>query len=38
MFVHPPGELERAAASHGLRLSRVERSVVWETAQFVADS
>jgi magnesium-protoporphyrin O-methyltransferase len=38
MFVHPPGELERAAETHGLRLSRVERGFVWETAQFVADS
>lgn len=37
-FVHPPGELERAAEKHGLRLSRVERGLVWETAQFVADS
>jgi magnesium-protoporphyrin O-methyltransferase len=37
-FVHPPQELERAAATNGLRLSRVERGVVWETAQFVADS
>ena len=37
-FVHPPGELERAAEKHGLRLSRVERGFVWETAQFVADS
>ncbi|HET6601097.1 MAG TPA: class I SAM-dependent methyltransferase [Gaiella sp.] len=37
-FVHPPGELERAAETHGLRLSRVERGFVWETAQFVADS
>lgn len=38
VFVHPPGELERAAERHGLRLSRVERGFVWETAQFVADS
>jgi magnesium-protoporphyrin O-methyltransferase len=37
-FVHSPGELERAAETHGLRLSRVERGFVWETAQFVADS
>jgi len=37
-FVHPPGELERAAEEQGLRLSRVERGFVWETAQFVADS
>jgi len=38
MFVHPPGELERAAERRGLRLARVERSFVWETAQFVVDS
>jgi len=37
-FVHPPRELERAAEEQGLRLSRVERGFVWETAQFVADS
>ena len=37
-FVHPPGELARAAETHGLRLSRVERGFVWETAQFIADS
>ena len=37
-FVHPPGELERAAEARGLRVSRVERGFVWETAQFVADS
>jgi magnesium-protoporphyrin O-methyltransferase len=37
-FVHPPGELARAAETHGLRLSRVERGSVWETAQFVSDS
>jgi magnesium-protoporphyrin O-methyltransferase len=37
-FVHPPRELERAAETNGLRLSRVDRGVVWETAQFVADS
>jgi hypothetical protein len=37
-FVHPPRELERAAEKHGLRLARVERGFVWETAQFVADS
>ena len=37
-FVHPPGELARAAETHGLRLSRVERGFVWETAQFVSDS
>ncbi len=34
VFVHSPGELERAAAGRGLFLSRVERGVVWETAQF----
>jgi hypothetical protein len=38
MFVHQPAELERAAEAHGLRLSRVERGFVWETAQFTADS
>ena len=37
-FVHPPRELERAAEKNGLRLSRVERGPIWETAQFVADS
>ena len=37
-FVHPPRELERAAEKHGLRLARVERGFVWETAQFIADS
>ncbi len=34
VFVHAPSELERAAGSHGLGLSRVQRGVVWETAQF----
>jgi magnesium-protoporphyrin O-methyltransferase len=38
MFVHAPGDLERAAERHGLRRSRVERGLVWETAQFVAHS
>ncbi len=38
VFVHPPRELERAAEKNGLRLSRVERGPIWETAQFVADS
>lgn len=33
-FVHPPEELERAAARHGLRRTRVSRGWVWETAQF----
>ena len=37
-FVHPPRELARAAEKHGLRLARVERGFVWETAQFIADS
>ena len=35
-FVHPPRELERAAEKHGLRLARVERGFVWETAQFTS--
>lgn len=34
IFVHPPESLERAAARHGLRRSRVSRGTVWETAQF----
>lgn len=37
-FVHSPAALERAAAERGLVLARVSRGVVWETAQFVADS
>ena len=37
-YVHPPSELERAAAERGLRLSRVDRGIVWETAQFDAAS
>jgi hypothetical protein len=34
LFVHPPEELRRAVAAHGLERSRVSRSLVWETAQF----
>ncbi|MCZ7589381.1 MAG: hypothetical protein M5U27_11130 [Gaiella sp.] len=34
IFVHPPGELARAAEEHGLRLTRISRDAVWETAQF----
>jgi hypothetical protein len=34
VFVHPPEELRRAVAEHGLRPSRVSRSLVWETTQF----
>jgi magnesium-protoporphyrin O-methyltransferase len=34
VFVHPPAELQRAAAQHGLGLARTARGVVWETAQF----
>ena len=34
VFVHPPAELESAAAGHGLRRSRVSRGIIWETAQF----
>jgi hypothetical protein len=34
VFVHPPDELRRAVAEHGLRPSRVSRSLVWETTQF----
>lgn len=34
VFVHPPAELERAAEEQGLRLTRVSRDAVWETAQF----
>jgi hypothetical protein len=36
VFVHPPRELERAAAQHGLRRARIARGVVWETVQFDA--
>jgi hypothetical protein len=36
LFVHPPAELERAAARHGLVRRRVARGFVWETAQFDA--
>jgi hypothetical protein len=32
VFVHSPGALERAAETHGLRRSRVERGIVWVTA------
>ena len=38
VFVHPPMELESAAARHGLRRSRVSRGVIWETAQFDCES
>lgn len=34
VFVHPTDALERAAARHGLRRSRVSRGLVWETTQF----
>jgi magnesium-protoporphyrin O-methyltransferase len=34
VFVHAPGRLERAAATHGLRRTRVSRGAVWETVQF----
>jgi hypothetical protein len=34
VFVHPPATLEQAAATHGLRRSRLSRGIVWETAQF----
>lgn len=34
VFVHPPVELERAAARHGLSRARVSRGAVWETVQF----
>jgi magnesium-protoporphyrin O-methyltransferase len=34
VFVHAPGRLERAAATNGLRRTRVARGPVWETAQF----
>jgi hypothetical protein len=34
VFVHPPAALERVAEEHGLRLARVSRDAVWETAQF----
>ena len=33
-YVHPPARLERAAAEHGLRRTRVVRGRIWETAQF----
>ena len=35
-FVHPPEELERAAARQGLRRTRTSRGIVWETARFDA--
>jgi hypothetical protein len=35
-FVHPPEELERAAARHGLHRTRTSRGIVWETARFDA--
>ena len=34
VFVHPPAALERVAEEHGLRLARISRDAVWETAQF----
>jgi hypothetical protein len=34
VYVHPPARLERAAAEHGLRRTRVTRGAIWETAQF----
>jgi magnesium-protoporphyrin O-methyltransferase len=34
LFVHSPDELRRAVEEHGLRPSRVSRSIVWETTQF----
>lgn len=33
-FIHPPEELERQAAGHGLRRTRTSRGWIWETAQF----
>ena len=36
VFVHPPEELERAAARHGLARARTTRGAIWETAQFDA--
>jgi magnesium-protoporphyrin O-methyltransferase len=35
-YVHPPAELEKAAAGRGLTRSRVSRGLVWETAQYDA--
>jgi magnesium-protoporphyrin O-methyltransferase len=35
-FVHPPAELERAAARGGLTRTRVARTPLWETARFDA--
>ena len=37
-YVHPPAELEEAAAGRGLTRSRVSRGLVWETAQYDAPS
>jgi magnesium-protoporphyrin O-methyltransferase len=34
VYLHAPAELERSAAEHGLRRTRVARGAVWETAQF----
>jgi methyltransferase family protein len=34
VYVHPPAELQRAVARHGLGPSRVSRGLVWETTQF----
>ena len=33
-FVHPPEELDREVARHGLHRTRTSRGTVWETAQF----
>ena len=35
-YVHPPAQLEEAAAGRGLTRSRVSRGFVWETAQYDA--
>jgi magnesium-protoporphyrin O-methyltransferase len=37
-YVHPPAELEDAAAARGLARSRVSRGFVWETAKYDAPS
>lgn len=34
VFVHDPVDLEAAAAAHGLRRTRTQRGLVWETAAF----
>lgn len=34
VFVHPPAQLERAAARHGLERTRVARGAIWETVRF----